>query len=105
MHLYGSPRAYLACTLRKVQYIIIIRPILELSAESGLVNSLGRELVSGIRPGPSVAGPLLLNVIWRTPRLFCLHSALRETRNDKEAYSIALLFVFPATGSSHVRPL
>ena len=31
-----------------------------------------------IRPGPSVAGPLLLNIIWGTPRLFCLHSALRE---------------------------
>jgi hypothetical protein len=53
MHLYGSLRAYRACTLRKVQYIIIIRPILfgdvsnlELSAESGLVNSLGREPVS-----------------------------------------------------------
>ena len=69
MHLYGLLRAYLACILRKVQYVII-RPILfgdvpnlELSAESGLVNSLGRELVLGSRPGPSVAGPLLLHVI------------------------------------------
>lgn len=93
MHLYGSPRAYLACTLRKVQYIIIIRailfgdvPNLELSAESGLVNSLGRELVSGSRPGPSVAGPLLPHVIWGTPQLFCLHSALREISQQQRRH-------------------
>jgi len=85
MYLYGSPHAYLACTPRKVQYITIIRPILfgdlpnlELSRELGVVNSLGRELHSlRHQTGPSVAGPLLLNVIW-VPRLFCLHSAFRE---------------------------